>query len=282
MSIFRPAHLLVQSNDGKAVTLTNESGMDNGKISQCTAIRLAQAVFSNNLPSLKERHKTLRIWWKPAQNITLNESITITLRTDIRYNLSTLADRINTVIEAAPESDYIAGKFPKNYLTVGIFLDRGILEITAKDCYEIWISENEPLGITQVEELTVGKVARHVNPAYAASSSATVLGTTFVASGDRLINLAPTDIVHVTCDLADGQDVVTNLGGRSRDIVATIPVKNTFGSINVYEPASTMPVEVPPGEVTDLTVKLLDRDLEEIDFRGEGWYASFELFYDAR
>ena len=94
-----PHHVLVQSEDGKSVMLTNEDGVDAGAIKQLSSARLSTLVFTNTLPSIRPGEETLTVEWLPHSENPYNKNKqrrSIQLRTDNQYTLTTLIHDIAT------------------------------------------------------------------------------------------------------------------------------------------------------------------------------------------
>ena len=95
-----------------------------------------------------------------------------------------------------------------------------------------------------------------------------------------MINLAATDVVHVSCSIVSGEDTVTNMSYEAREIIHTVPMTGTFGVVNAHVNIAGSPVSFLGGHISDFTVRLLGRNLKELDFQNQGWFAALELGYD--
>ena len=148
-----------------------------------------------------------------------------------------------------------------------------MLEVVVKGCWGITLYKNEQLGVT--------KDTAHVNPLLTAdiSTPASEIETSeFTCFGDTLMQLALTDVIHVENTMFRGGDMITNLQARSESIVHTLGVQSFFGAVTPYLNTTGSPVMLRPTETTTFKVSLLDRDLNEVDFR-QPWTATFELTY---
>lgn len=274
-----PHHVFVQSEDGKAVTLTNEDGLDSGSIKQPTSVRLTTLVFTNTLPSIRPGESTFSVEFLPySVNPFDTNKVTrsIELRTDNRYTLTSLIHDIVTKWNALPA---VNGILPSDHISFEVFADRGVLEVKGTGVWQFSVLKNDALGFDKKYD--------YVNPVWTAAieSGATISGTvdiqpTNYTKSNYLINLAATDVVHVSCSIVSGEDTVTNMSYEAREIIHTVPMTGTFGVINAHVNIAGSPVSFLGGHISDFTVRLLGRNLKELDFQNQGWFAALELGYD--
>ena len=268
MLLQQPSHILVHSPDGKSVTMEN---IDNGKMTQATSLRLSSLTYTNTLTTFNESNKTIRFSLATHDRSALTPlEVTLVMPTNIRYTLATLVYLLNVKVSSHPQVD---GKDIKDYIKFNAHADQGVLEMVVKGCWGISLYKNERLGVT--------KDTAHVNPLIVAdiSTPASDIETSeFTCYGDSLLQLAPTDIIHVSNNMFRGGDMLTNLTRNSESIVHTLGVQSFFGSITPYLNTTGSPVSLRPTEITSFTVSLLDRDMNEIPFR-QPWTATFELTY---
>ena len=268
MTLQQPAHVLVHSPDGKSVTMDQ---IDNGKITQATSVRLSSLTYTNTLTTFDESNKTIRFDIAPHdRSIATPLEVSFDMPVDVRYTLSTLVYLLNVKVNNHPQID---GKDIKDYVKFNAHADQGVLEIVVKGCWGISLYKNERLGVT--------KDIAHVNPLIVTDLStpaSEIEPSEFTCYGDSLLQLAPTDLIHVENTMFRGGDMLTNLKRRSESIVHTLGVQSFFGSVTPYMNTTGSPVSLQPSEITIFSVSLLDRDLNEIPFR-QPWTAVFELIY---
>lgn len=245
--------------------------IDNGKITQATSLRLSSLTYTNTLTTFNESNKTIRFSVATHDRSALTPlEVSFDMPTDVRYTLSTLVYLLNVKVNNLPQID---GKDVKNYIKFNTHADQGVLEMVVKGCWGISLYKNECLGIT--------KDTGHVNPLLVADLStpaSEIESSEFTCYGDSLLQLAPTDIIHVSNTMFRGGDMITNITRNSESIVHTLGVQSYFGSVTPYLNTTGSPVSLRPTETTSFTVSLLDRDLNEIPFR-QPWTATFELTY---
>ena len=301
---FQPHHLLIQSEDGKSVYI-DSTKLDNGKIDKATALRLSSLTYTNVMTSFTDSDKTFTIEIYPYTfdnrfldiNHNSNETpVTISIEMDItkRYTLTTLVADMISKIDALAAIPYTVTNgsnpgtytlLPKDYIAFDIFPDQGLLETTVKQSWQANFKKNLKLGF---KEDTL-----KINPMYqaqldtvpvptgsAALTNAQIQATEYKVYGTYLVQLAPTDVLHVECNMCDGQDFISNLERSSQKILHTIGVSSYWGNVTSYVNQTGSPIGIVPKEHTSVQVKILDRNRNEVDFRGVGWVASLELSYD--
>ena len=282
MLIQQPHHLVVNSEDGKAVTMTN---LQNGKIYNADSIRLASLIYTNTLCTFNDTTKSFTIQVVPhdaPSQTSVGFEITLEMPTDVRFSMLTLVETINKKIEAlAPITKYWGvdsssnpiygesgnGYKPSDYIVFRLYPDQGVIEITAKKSFQISITKNIVLGIK--EDTTF----KHPTLEYPEDAST----TEYKSYGHNLVVLAPTDLIHVCNSIFRGRDMISNLQ-QAQDIVHTIGISSYFGNVVPYLNQTGSAVELQPSETQVFTVTLRDRDMNEIEFR-RPWTAIFELTY---
>tara|TARA_B110000858_G_scaffold184865_1_gene226474 strand:+ start:168 stop:914 length:747 start_codon:yes stop_codon:yes gene_type:complete len=245
--------------------------IDNGKITQATSLRLSSLTYTNTLTTFDESNKTIRFDIAPYdRSIATPLEVSLEMPVDVRYTLATLVFLLNVKVANHPQID---GKDIKDFIKFNAHADQGVLELVMKGCWGVTLYASERLGIT--------KTLAHLNPLIVADIStpaSEIEPSEFTCYGDSLLQLAPTDIIHVENTMFRGRDMLSNLKRRSESIVHTLGVQSFFGSITPYMNTTGSPVSLQPSEITSFSVSLLDRDLNEIPFR-QPWTAVFELTY---
>ena len=109
---------------------------------------------------------------------------------------------------------------------------------------------------------------------------ASIQNTEYKSYANFLVQLSPTDVIHVDFSMIDGVDVITNMErNTNKQILHTVGVLTYYGNVTCYVNDTSSAVAIMPKEHTSIEMKLLDRDRNEIDFKGVGWVACLELTY---
>ena len=288
MSIFQPHHLTLQSDDGESVTL-NSDKLDNGKLSRPDSVRLASLTYTNTLVTFTEADKTFTVRIVPYDNtdwIHLAYSyftVSFDFLTNKRYTASTLVFEMNAKVQAMAAITHNGNTYlPSDYISFNIYPDQGLVEMNIKDAYYMTVLQNKKLGFPKEQVFYHPKYIAWRDDATAQTvfpTPAEIQNTEYKSFSDYLIQLSPTDVIHVECSLCDGIDLITNMERSSQKILHSFGVGTYYGNVSPYENKTGGPVYISPKEHTSVSMRILDKDRNVIDFRGVGWTCVLELTY---
>ena len=236
MQIFQPTHLLVQSETGKAVSIPSNK-LDNGKIDGATSVRLSSLTYTNTMTSFTATDKTFIIELYPytMDDFASETPVIVTLQMDTtkRYTLVTLVADMLSKLAALAAILYTvniganAGThslLPSDYLAFDVFPDQGLLEITVKKSWYANIKTNLKLGFHEDTLYNNPMYQAYLNTSTNPPTSAQIEASEYKVYGKYLIQLSPTDVLHVTCSMCDGVDFISNLERSSQKILHTVGV----------------------------------------------------------
>ena len=288
MALFQPHHLTIQSEDGKSVTMPSNK-IDNGKINMCDSIRLTSLTYTNTMTTFTEADKTFTIEIAPWDNTDwihlayAHFTVAFDFSTTKRYTTSTLVFHMNSQVEAMAAITHNGNTYlPSDYIQFDIFPDVRLVEMTLKDTYYAKVIKSKKLGFP--EDMTF------YNPLYIAwrddatgqtvfPTPSQIQGTEYKSYANYLVQLSPTDVIHVDLSMCNGVDVITNMESNTQQILHSLGVGTYYGNITNYVNENASAVAIMPKEHTSIEMKLLDRGRNEIDFKGVGWVACLELTY---